>query len=198
MKCANLKAALGGILTASLLALQVHDASAQTPLESQVQIMSPGTSTSNSGNTIQTGPSAGQQCMCPCVCTTNSQRPVLSAANLQNAQSPTRIEPIVPPGPANDDPYKAEAGPLTLMNCSGGAITVSTYSPNDGKMYIAARNVTIGAARAERLSCGNSSTCRLKIGTLTTWGLGGYHVLAHGRISPTNQIAMSKGCGVYR
>lgn len=109
--------------------------------------------------------------------------------------------PIYESGPAATlappiDPYKAEGGPLRLLNCGGSGISVKTYNSNDGVMWVPFQEVGIAAGKSSGLKCATSS-CKLQIGGLKTGAVSGAQVYVGGRVRATNTVAMSAGCKSY-
>jgi hypothetical protein len=50
------------------------------------------------------------------------------------------------------DPFAAEGGPLTLMNCSGGSIRVKTYNSNDAVLWVPYKEFSIADGASTQLS----------------------------------------------
>jgi hypothetical protein len=92
--------------------------------------------------------------------------------------------------------YEAEAGPLTLLNCSGKPINVNTYNSNDTVLLIPYQTRSIGHDRDSRLACATSS-CKLQISTLKTGALSGYRVFIRDKVVATNKASIARGCNVY-
>lgn len=98
------------------------------------------------------------------------------------------------------DPYKAESGPLKLMHCNSTGpvdIVVTTYNSNDGIMLAHYQQAGITRNYAKPLKCATSS-CKLKIGGLTTGALSGYQVYVGGKVRATNKIAIDRGCEAFK
>ncbi len=95
------------------------------------------------------------------------------------------------------DPFKAEGGPLKLMNCSGGSIKARTFNSNDSALLIAFQEKSIANGAIAGLKCATSS-CKVAIGSGKASGaLSGYQVLLGNSIKATNSKATESGCIVF-
>jgi hypothetical protein len=109
--------------------------------------------------------------------------------------TPVPTAPAPPPAPTIN-PYSAESGPLTLLNCSGGTIKVQTYNSNDSVLWVAFQELSIANGSKAALKCA-TSTCKLKVNSGgATGAMSGYRVYKGG-VQATNQAAMAKGCSIY-
>lgn len=97
---------------------------------------------------------------------------------------------------ANLDPYKAEGGPLTLLNCSGGAINVNIFNQADSSYLVAHNSKIVNTGSWSNLVCASPS-CRLQIGNVKTGALTGYQVFIGGAVRATNKLANSLGCNAF-
>lgn len=114
----------------------------------------------------------------------------------------TEISNLIVPAPAPAPaptivPYAAEAGPLTVFNCSGAGIKVKTYNSNDMMLWVAYQEISIANGATSGLKCA-TSTCKLKVNSGgVTAAISGYQVYISGAVKATNQAAVTKGCAAY-
>lgn len=135
----------------------------------------------------QSGLEAGRDLSRPSASSPGSSQPGTEGTKL-NTQIPTSKQAVLP--------YNAEAGPLTLINCSARSVSVNTYNSNDGVLLVPYQVRAIASGAKSGLSCATKS-CKLRIGSHTTGAISGYRVFTDGRVHTTNKAAMDQGCAVY-
>lgn len=108
------------------------------------------------------------------------------------------LDPAPAPAPAPTiNPYAAEAGPLTVFNCSGATIKVKTFNSNDTMLWVPFQELSIANGASAGLKCATSS-CKLKVNSGgATAAMSGYQVYVGGAVKATNQAAMAKGRAIY-
>lgn len=113
-----------------------------------------------------------------------------------NVQKPRR-QVAAPP-----QPYKAERGALTVLNCSGRAQSVRVYNRNDAVKMVPYMETRVNHNRVSRsLKCA-VQPCIVYVGSHgVKLGMMGPHVYKPGRgatwIVSTNYAAQQHGCSIY-
>ena len=116
--------------------------------------------------------------------------------DVDTSQQTYSYEPAQAPKLTKIDPYRAESGPLTLLNCGGKTLSVETYNSNDAVMWVPYAKTSIRNGSQGRLKCATSA-CKLKLGARKTGARSGYQVYVAGSLKATNQAAMKQGCNTY-
>jgi len=95
------------------------------------------------------------------------------------------------------NPYLPDNGPFTLLNCSGGRVSVETFNENDAVMWVPYATVSLSNGKSSPLKCA-SAKCkvRIKAKNVKTGAITNYWVLK-GSMLPTNKDAVSAGCSVF-
>lgn len=128
-------------------------------------------------------------------------QPIVTAGTpvtqLSNSPAPAPAPAPVPAPAPTINPYTAEAGPLTMFNCSGATINVQTFNSNDTMLWVAFQGLSIANGASAGLKCA-TSTCKLKVNSGgATAALSGYQVFIRGAVKATNKAAITKGCAIY-
>jgi hypothetical protein len=96
-----------------------------------------------------------------------------------------------------ENPYLPDTGPLTLLNCSGGSVSVETFNENDAVMWIPYATVSLSNGKSSPLKCATAKCkVRIKARNISIGPITNYWVLK-GLMLPTNKDAVSAGCSVY-
>jgi hypothetical protein len=85
------------------------------------------------------------------------------------------------------------SGAITLLNCSGRAITVKAFNSDDKEMVVPTQTNAIAKGQELTLKCGTSK-CKLIIKALKGEPQSGYFVYKNNALIPSNAEKVGKGC----
>ena len=88
-------------------------------------------------------------------------------------------------------------GKVTLLNCSGRAITVKSFDANDNEMVVPEQTNPIADGQALTVNC-KTSDCKLTIENIKTAPVAGPLVYTKGKVTPSDQATVAKGCGAFK
>jgi hypothetical protein len=86
-----------------------------------------------------------------------------------------------------------ESGAVTILNCSGRAITVKAFNEDDTDLVVPTQTNAIAEGQALSLNCA-TSRCKLTIENIKTDPLSGPLVYTKGSVAASDKDTIDKGC----
>jgi hypothetical protein len=98
---------------------------------------------------------------------------------------------------ARTEPTSDNSGAVTLLNCSGRAITVKAYKADDNELVVPEQTNAIANGLALTVYCA-TKTCKLAIESIKTEALSGHVVYTKGKVVPSDRDTVAKGCRQFK
>lgn len=102
------------------------------------------------------------------------------------------------PAMSQDKPAaaKTKGGAVTLLNCTGRAVTVKAYNADDAKMVVPTQTNAIASGLKMKLNCGTKH-CKLVFNLsrrLVATPQADYAILKNGAVTAADRQTVAKGC----